>query len=58
MSNFFGEMVAGEAAVFATEAELYPVTMFVIQYLPYIAATIVFISTIIMFAKGHEGSAF
>jgi hypothetical protein len=56
LSNLYGEMIAGADAPFGVEAESYPATVFIIQYLPWICCIIVFLSTVIMFAKGQGGS--
>jgi hypothetical protein len=55
ISNVYGEIIAGPDAVFSQEATLYPITVFAINYLPWIAVIIVFLSSVIMFAKGNTG---
>jgi hypothetical protein len=55
LSNLYGELVAGASSPFMAEAENFPITIFAIQYLPYICIFIVFISTVVMFAKGQGG---
>lgn len=54
LSNLYGELVAGASSPFTVEAENFPVTVFAIQYLPYICIFIVFLTSIIMFAKGQS----
>ena len=56
ISNLYGEIIAGEDSPFITEAESYPITNFLINYMPYICVIIVFFSTVIMFAKGQGGT--
>lgn len=53
ISNMYGEMVASADSPFLVEVESYPITSFIINYLPYICVVLVFLSTVIMFAKGQ-----
>lgn len=53
MSNMYGEMVAGADSPFLVEIEQIPITAFIINYMPYICVGLVFLSTVIMFAKGQ-----
>ena len=53
-SNFYGEIVAGDDAVFAEEAETFELMNFIMSYLPYIAAGIIFITSIVMYVRGSS----
>lgn len=57
LSNVFGEIVAGEGAdTFGGIANQYPITLYVIQYLPYLSVLIITIATIVMFSKWQSGA--
>ena len=56
MSNVYSEFVAGAdtAPIFGTVADDYPVINFLVNYIGYIGALIVTISTIVMYARGQS----
>jgi hypothetical protein len=56
MSNMYGEMIAGADSPFLDVAESFPLTAFMINYLPYICVILSFLSTVIMFSKGQSES--
>lgn len=58
LSNAYGEIITGEGADagFASMADQYPISVYVMQYLPYISVVIVGITTIVMFAKWQSGA--
>lgn len=55
MSNFFGILIGSSGSVLGTTADEYPITVFLINYLPWICVIITLLSTIIMYAKGSSG---
>jgi hypothetical protein len=58
MTNVYGEFVAGEVGVetgLDVVAEDFPITNYLLSYLPYIGAIIIGIVTIVMYAKGQGG---
>lgn len=54
MSNMYGQMVASSDSPFLVEVEQFPITSFIINYMPYLCVLLVFISTVVMFAKGQS----
>lgn len=55
MTNVYGEMVVGEDALLYDEADDFPKMNFIISYLPYFGAIIIFITSVIMFSRGYQG---
>jgi hypothetical protein len=53
-SNMYGQLIAGIDAPFAIEAESFPLSIFIMQYLPYACIIITILTTIVMFAKGQS----
>jgi len=51
MTNVYGEFVAGDNAVLGNAAETFTYTTFLINHLPYIAAILILITTIVMFTR-------
>lgn len=51
-SGLYGQIVAGQDAVFSVEAETFTIMNFIMSYLPFIAAGIIFITSIVMFVRG------
>lgn len=54
ISNMYGEMTASADSPFLVEIEQYPITSFIINYMPYICIALVVISTVVMFSKGQS----
>jgi hypothetical protein len=54
MSNMYGEMTASADSPFLVEIEQYPITAFIINYMPYICILLTLIMTVVMFAKGQS----
>jgi len=51
-SNLYAQIVAGPDAVFATEAATFTITNFIMSYLPFIVAGIIFVTSIVMYMRG------
>jgi len=52
-SNFYGEIVAGEDAVFSAEAETFTIMNFIMSYLPFVVAGVIFITSLVMYIRGR-----
>ena len=52
LNNVFGYLVAGGSGLLTTTAEQFPKMIFLIQYLPYIAAILIFVVSIVMYSRG------
>ena len=55
LTNSYGEIVAGQDSMLSATADSYPKINFLMSILPYIAAVAVFLSSIIMYARGYSG---
>lgn len=54
MSNVYGDIVSGEEQVLGQEAVSYPIQNWLMGYLPFIVAGIIFITTIIMYIRSNS----
>ena len=60
MTNIYGELVAGETGIdtnLSAVADDYPKTNYLMMFLPFLGAIVIFIMSIIMFAKGAGGGS-
>lgn len=55
LTNSYGEIVAGTDSMLSATADSYPKINFLMSILPFIAAVAVFLSSIIMYARGYSG---
>ena len=53
MSNFYGEVVAGEDAVYSEQAETFEIMNFIMSYLPFMVAGIIFVTSLLMYIRGR-----
>lgn len=53
-SNFYGEVVAGEDAAYSVEAETFEIMNFIMSYLPFLVAGIIFVTSLVMFIRGRS----
>jgi len=58
LTNVYGELVAGENEILSDQADEFDLVNFLISKLPYIGAVVVFILSIVMFAKGYGGQPY
>jgi hypothetical protein len=56
-NNVYGEFIAGGDAMLYTTASQYPMMNYLISYLPYIVAIIMFVVTIVTYTRTSQGSS-
>jgi hypothetical protein len=52
MTNLYGAIVAGEDTTLEIEADEHPIMNFVMSYLPFLAAALIFIASIVSYSRG------